>query len=112
MTEAFLALPIFFPGTGLWKGYQGRCYIIKVLSVAAARSKKRMAAGHEPECLLDFWAQQVSVRPSRLCVRPRNGRGRPPPKRASRRVAMLCSRVPPSVACSRPGAPLAWSRPT
>ncbi len=60
MTEAFLALPIFFPGTGLWKGYQGRCYIIKVLSVAAARSKKRMAAGHEPECLLDFWAQQVS----------------------------------------------------
>ncbi len=41
---------------------QGRLFIIKVLSEAAARSKKRMAAGHEPECLLDFWSQQVRTR--------------------------------------------------
>lgn len=59
MTEAFLAFPLFLPGTGVWKGYQGRLFIIKVLSVAARRSKQRMAAGGEPECLLDFWSQQV-----------------------------------------------------
>ena len=59
MTEAFLALPFCFPGTTVWKGRQGRLFIIKVLTKAAARSKQRMREGHEPECLLDFWSQQV-----------------------------------------------------
>eukprot|EP00199_Chlamydomonas_sp_CCMP681_P000355 CAMPEP_0119116630 /NCGR_PEP_ID=MMETSP1180-20130426/52392_1 /TAXON_ID=3052 ORGANISM="Chlamydomonas cf sp, Strain CCMP681" /NCGR_SAMPLE_ID=MMETSP1180 /ASSEMBLY_ACC=CAM_ASM_000741 /LENGTH=544 /DNA_ID=CAMNT_0007105803 /DNA_START=25 /DNA_END=1659 /DNA_ORIENTATION=+ len=59
MTDAFLGLPICLPGTSVWKGYKGRMFIIKVLSKAASRSKARMAAGHEPECLLDFWSQQV-----------------------------------------------------
>ncbi len=38
---------------------QGRLYIIKVLEQAASRSKARMAEGHEPDCLLDFWSQQI-----------------------------------------------------
>ena len=30
MTDAFLALPICLPGTNVWKGRQGRFFIIKV----------------------------------------------------------------------------------
>ncbi|KAG1671059.1 hypothetical protein FOA52_000730 [Chlamydomonas sp. UWO 241] len=59
MTDAFLALPVCLPGTDVWKGQQGRLYIIKILTKAAARSKARMAAGEEPVCLLDFWTVQV-----------------------------------------------------
>lgn len=59
MTDAFLAFPLCVPGTAVWKGRQGRLFIIKVLTEAAGRSKRKMAAGHEPECLLDFWAQAV-----------------------------------------------------
>ncbi len=61
MTEAFLALPFCLPGTDVWKGRQGRLYIIKVLTKAAARSKKNMREGKQPECLLDFWSQQVNM---------------------------------------------------
>lgn len=59
MTDAFLAFPLCFPGTMVWKGRQGRFYILKVLTRAAGRSKERMKAGHEPTCLLDFWSLQV-----------------------------------------------------
>uniref|UniRef100_A0A7S0V0I1 C-22 sterol desaturase n=1 Tax=Polytomella parva TaxID=51329 RepID=A0A7S0V0I1_9CHLO len=59
MTDAFLGFPLCIPGTGVWKGRQGRFFIIKVLTKAARRSKARMAAGQEPECLLDFWSTQV-----------------------------------------------------
>lgn len=61
MTDAFLALPLCIPGTDVWKGRQGRFFVIKVLTKAAARSKQRMLEGHEPECLLDFWSQQVNL---------------------------------------------------
>lgn len=59
MTDAFLAFPLCVPGTAVWKGRQGRLFIIKVLTKAAARSKAKMASGAEPECLLDFWSQAV-----------------------------------------------------
>lgn len=59
MTEAFLCAPIFFPGTGVWKGWKGRLFVIKVLTKAVKRSKERMRAGVEPDCLLDFWSLQV-----------------------------------------------------
>lgn len=134
MTDAFLAFPLCVPGTAVWKGRQGRLFIIKVRSAlgvracfsdgligawvvacfvlcvsrwlgcvcwpcwcsyatmclptskasptaatplahmclpsvccmraqvltrAAAQSKAKMATGAEPECLLDFWSQQV-----------------------------------------------------
>ena len=39
MTNGFLALPICLPGTTVWKGKQGRLYIISVLKEAAAKSK-------------------------------------------------------------------------
>ena len=42
MTNAFLALPICLPGTAVWKGKQGRLYIISVLKEAAAKSKANM----------------------------------------------------------------------
>lgn len=38
---------------------QGRQYILKVLEVAAVRSKEAMRSGKEPACLLDFWTQQI-----------------------------------------------------
>ena len=31
------------------------------MTKAAARSKQRMREGKEPECLLDFWSQQVLI---------------------------------------------------
>ena len=42
MTEGFLALPICIPGTAVWKGKQGRLYILDLLEKAAARSKAAM----------------------------------------------------------------------
>ncbi len=45
MTQGFLAFPLCIPGTAVWKGKQGRLYIISVLKKAAARSKIAMQAG-------------------------------------------------------------------
>ncbi len=42
MTSAFLAFPLCFPGTAVWKGKQGRLYILSVLKVSAAESKQAM----------------------------------------------------------------------
>ena len=42
MTQGFLAFPLCLPGTAVWKGKQGRLYIIGVLKRAAARSKLAM----------------------------------------------------------------------
>ena len=39
MTQGFLAFPLCIPGTAVWKGKQGRLYIIALLKKAAARSK-------------------------------------------------------------------------
>lgn len=75
MTDAFLAFPVCVPGTAVWKGYQGRLFIIKVLTKAAAQSKARMATGlHEPECLLDFWSLQVLAE-----IKEAEALGVPPP---------------------------------
>ena len=48
MTNGFLAFPICLPGTAVWKGKQGRLYIMKVLRGAAGRSKANMKV----ECCL------------------------------------------------------------
>lgn len=42
MTQGFLAFPLCVPGTAVWKGKQGRLYIIALLKTAAARSKSSM----------------------------------------------------------------------
>ena len=47
MTNGFLALPICLPGTAVWKGKQGRLYIISVLKEAAAKSKANVKV-HPP----------------------------------------------------------------
>lgn len=59
MTEGFLCLPIYFPGTSLYKAVQARHKVIDILAVACARSKEYLQKGGEPRCLLDFWAQRV-----------------------------------------------------
>jgi hypothetical protein len=59
MTDGFLTFPLKFPGTAVWRAMKGRHYVIDVLTGAAARSKAAMRGGKEPDCLLDFWAQQI-----------------------------------------------------
>eukprot|EP00877_Chromochloris_zofingiensis_P010637 jgi/Chrzof1/5827/Cz16g17100.t1 len=59
MTDGFLTFPLKFPGTAVWKAMKGRQFIISVLEQAAQRSKDRMKTGAEPDCLLDFWTQQI-----------------------------------------------------
>lgn len=78
MTDAFLAFPLNFPGTMVWKGRQGRFYILKVLTRAAGESKQRMKAGNEPTCLLDFWSLQVLAD-----IEEAEKEGNPPPFYAS-----------------------------
>ena len=46
MTNGFLAFPICLPGTTVWRGRQGRLYVISVLKKAAARSKANMKVTH------------------------------------------------------------------
>ncbi len=65
MTEGFLALPICIPGTAVWKGKQGRLYILDLLEKAAARSKASMKVTSYQNCgLLSVRVLQTS----RLCT--------------------------------------------
>ena len=58
MTDAFLAFPLCFPGTTVWKGRQGRIFVMKTLEQCAKRAKIYIKQGGEPRCLLDFWTQK------------------------------------------------------
>lgn len=51
--------PLAIPGTKVYKAVQARKVAIKWLSLAAERSKISMAAGHEPECMLDAWIREL-----------------------------------------------------
>lgn len=44
--QGFLAFPLCLPGTQVWKGKQGRLFILGVLRKAAARSKAAMLVHH------------------------------------------------------------------
>eukprot|EP00274_Cyanoptyche_gloeocystis_P004282 CAMPEP_0196659646 /NCGR_PEP_ID=MMETSP1086-20130531/36008_1 /TAXON_ID=77921 /ORGANISM="Cyanoptyche gloeocystis , Strain SAG4.97" /LENGTH=399 /DNA_ID=CAMNT_0041993705 /DNA_START=179 /DNA_END=1375 /DNA_ORIENTATION=+ len=55
INEGMLCWPIMFPGTTLWKAVKAREAVIIMLEECARRSIKRMEAGGEPNCLLDFW---------------------------------------------------------
>lgn len=59
MTLGFLSLPINFPGTGLWKAVKARKEVQRVLTRAVRLSKEKMGAHEQPQCLLDFWTEQV-----------------------------------------------------
>ncbi len=87
----------------------------QTLTKAAARSKARIAAGHEPECLLDFWTKQVGglregrlrawaralLRPARS--RPTTPRPAPPhPQRLGPRCTSLAKPPPNRLLPSRP----------
>ncbi|KAH9927478.1 cytochrome P450 sterol C22-desaturase [Epithele typhae] len=52
--------PFPFPGTKVWKAIQARKTAMKHLENAAAKSKIAMAAGKEPECMLDHWIQSMA----------------------------------------------------
>ncbi|KAK4526335.1 hypothetical protein GAYE_SCF23G4249 [Galdieria yellowstonensis] len=59
VTKAFISAPVFFPGTNLWKAYFARKKIVALLENAVIQSKRYMADGGSPRCLLDFWTQRV-----------------------------------------------------
>lgn len=47
--------PLAVPGTNVYNAIKARKQIMKYLEAAAASSKKAMAAGETPSCLLDEW---------------------------------------------------------
>jgi C-22 sterol desaturase len=49
--------PLALPGTKVYNAIQARKSALHWLELAANRSKKAMAAGTEPECMLDEWVQ-------------------------------------------------------
>ena len=55
LTTGILGFPLYLPGTKVWRGKQAVMRIIAQLEQTARASKRRMATGAAPECLLDFW---------------------------------------------------------
>lgn len=51
--------PFAFPGTKVYNAIQARKIAMKSLEHASAESKKRMAAGGEPDCLVDAWIKEM-----------------------------------------------------
>ncbi|GAA5959567.1 hypothetical protein JCM21900_003200 [Sporobolomyces salmonicolor] len=51
--------PFAFPGTKVWNACRAREVTVKYLMQAAAASKKAIAAGKEPDCLLDEWVEEI-----------------------------------------------------
>ncbi|KAK4699635.1 hypothetical protein P7C70_g6625, partial [Phenoliferia sp. Uapishka_3] len=51
--------PFAFPGTKVWSACRARSQTVGYLIDAAAESKKQMAAGKEPDCLLDEWVSEI-----------------------------------------------------
>lgn len=59
MTQGFLSIPLYFPGTGLWYAVKAREQIVDLLEIAAGKSKAYIAAGNDPRCLMDYWSQHM-----------------------------------------------------
>jgi len=59
MNEGFITVPINFPGTALNKAIKARHRVVDLLKTCVVKSKKRMALGEEPECLLDVWMEDI-----------------------------------------------------
>lgn len=63
LTEGILAFPLYVPGTKLWKGKQAVNRIMRNLTAIATASKQRMSSSDaKPECLLDYWMQNLIPR--------------------------------------------------
>lgn len=52
--------PLAVPGTNTYNAIQARKIVMKYLTAASAASKKAMAAGETPHCLLDEWISAMS----------------------------------------------------
>ncbi|GAB1517508.1 cytochrome P450 family protein [Rhizoctonia solani] len=51
--------PLAIPGTKVWSAIQARKAAMVYLTDAARKSKIAMAAGQEPECLIDEWVKEM-----------------------------------------------------
>ncbi|KAI1786315.1 cytochrome P450 sterol C22-desaturase [Ganoderma leucocontextum] len=51
--------PLALPGTKVYRAIQCRKVALKHLENAAAKSKQAMAAGKEPECMIDHWLRTM-----------------------------------------------------
>lgn len=52
--------PIPLPGTKVYRAIQARKVALRWLELAAGESRKAMAAGGEPECMLDQWMRDIT----------------------------------------------------
>lgn len=61
VTEALelVNFPIIIPFTKTWYGKKSADWIMEEFSKCAAKSKVRMAAGGEPNCIMDRWIRQI-----------------------------------------------------
>ncbi|RNF06640.1 cytochrome P450-like protein [Trypanosoma rangeli] len=60
ITVGFLSLPIYFPGTALYKAVHARKKVVDELTAAVGRSKAHMSLPDaEAHCLLDFWSATI-----------------------------------------------------
>lgn len=53
--------PLAIPGTKVYRAIQARKAALKWLTLAANRSKKAMAAGAVPECMVDQWVTDLAA---------------------------------------------------
>jgi C-22 sterol desaturase len=51
--------PLALPGTKIYKAIQARKVAMGWFEKTAADSKRRMAAGEEPSCLVDAWVKEM-----------------------------------------------------
>jgi sterol 22-desaturase len=51
--------PLALPGTKIYRAIQARKFTMSWFERAAADSKRRMAAGEEPNCLTDAWVKEM-----------------------------------------------------
>lgn len=59
LTEGFLGIPLWVPGTMVWKARNGRKYVVKVLTDVVRDALEAADRGVEPSCLVDFWVRAV-----------------------------------------------------
>lgn len=63
INQGFLSLPIYFPGSSLYKACKARERIISTLEQIVKKSRAIISDGQEPQCLLDFLMQVVIQSP-------------------------------------------------
>jgi len=61
LTEGFLGIPLWVPGTMVWKARNGRRHVVKVLTRVVQDALANAEKGVEPACLVDFWVRAVTA---------------------------------------------------